>query len=244
MSLADVRDEFLARRAGRGDDAAFVELARRYRGLLGTAARYWSAGLDEDDLRQAALIGLYFACRSFDPVHGCRFAGWAQRCVRQAILNAIRWAHGRRQRVLTQALHDDDEDEFWQLEHRVAAPAGSDPAVVVALRDELRERVHASRRRVDRRRRYSDEQISRALALITDGKTLKEAGWAVGAPANQVSRWVRRAGRERRAGRHYYSQAEIDHALALVHAGASLRQAGAAVGATGPTVLKWLRKAA
>jgi RNA polymerase sigma factor (sigma-70 family) len=245
MSLSDVRDEFLTARAARGDEVAFAELARRYRGLLGTAVRYQSAGLDSDDLCQAALIGLYFACRSFDPAHGCRFAGWAQRCVRQAILNALRWAHGRRQLVLTDALYDgEDDDATRQLEERAAAPAGSDPAVVVALRDELRERVHASRGCLDRRRRYSDEQVSRALALIAAGKTLKQAGWAVGAPPGHVARWVRRAGQRRRAGRRRYSQTEIDHALALVHAGASLRQAGAAVGATNVTVLRWLRKAA
>jgi RNA polymerase sigma factor (sigma-70 family) len=243
MSLARVRDEFLAARAARGDEVAFAELARRYRGLLGSATRYHAAGVDVDDLRQAALIGLYFACRSFDPRHGCRFAGWARRCVRQAILNALRWVSGRRQLVLTGALHD-GEDAAGQLEHRVAAPAGSDPAVVVALRAELGERVRASRHRVDRRRRYSDEQVRRALALIAAGKTLKQAGWAVGAPANMVSRWVRRAGQPRPAGRRRYSQSEIDHALALVHAGASLRHAGAAVGATNATVLRWLRKAA
>lgn len=243
MSLAHVRDEFLAGRAGRGDEAAFAELARRYRGLLGTAARYWSAGADAEDLRQAALIGLYFACRSFDPGRGCRFAGWARRCVRQAILDTLRWAGGRRQLVLTEALHD-GEEATRQLEHRVAAPAGSDPAVVVALRDELRERTLASRRRVDRRRRYSDEQVSRALALIADGKTLKQAGWAVGAPPGRVACWVRRAGQPRPAGRRRYSKTEIAHALALVQAGASLRQAGAAVGATNATVLRWLRKAA
>src|ERR687895_1113659 len=114
MSLAVVRDEFLAERAGRGDDAAFAELARRYRGLLGTATRYHSTGLDPDDLRQAALIGLHFACRTFDPGHGCRFAGWARRCVRQALCVALQRAYSRRQLVLTEALHDGD-DETSQL---------------------------------------------------------------------------------------------------------------------------------
>jgi len=243
MSLAHVRDEFLAGRAGRGDEAAFAELARRYRGLLGTAVPYRSAAIEPDDLRQEALIGLHFACRSFDPSRGCRFPGWARWCVQQAILGALQRAQGRRHRMLTDALHD-GEDATRQLEHRVAAPPGSNPAVVVALRDELRERVHASRRRVDRRRRYSDEQISGALALIADGKTLKEAGWAVGVPADRVACWVRRAGQPRPAGRRRYSQTEIAHALALVDAGASLRQAGAAVGATNATVLRWLRQAA
>jgi transposase-like protein len=120
---------------------------------------------------------------------------------------------------------------------------------VVELRDELRERAERAHRKAtapgcDLRRRYSDEEIARALELIAEGRTLKEAAFAVGAPRDRVACWVRRAGQPRPGGRRRYSQTEIAHALSRVQAGASLRQAGAAVGATGPTVLKWLRKAA
>lgn len=248
MSLLHVRDEFLAARARRGDEVAFAELARRYRRLIWAVSRYPPAGLEVEDLRQEALIGLFAACRTFEPARGIRFAGWARLCVRQAIFGALQKARSPKQLVLTHALHDGDE-ATRQLEHRVAAPAGTDPAVVVLLRDELRERAHAKRRRgrgsgVDRRRRYSDEQVSRALALIAQGKTLKETAWAVRAPTKRVARWVKRAGQPRVAGRRRYSQTEIAHAIALVRDGASLRQAGAAVGATNATVLRWLRKAA
>ena len=86
MSLVGVRDEFLASRAGSGDERAFAELARRYDGLLRTALRYRSVAIEPEDLHQEALIGLHFACRSFDRARGCRFASWAKRCVHQAIL--------------------------------------------------------------------------------------------------------------------------------------------------------------
>jgi hypothetical protein len=63
MSLERVRDEFLAARASRGDGAAFGELARRYRPLIVSAAAYPPPGLEFEDLRQEALLGLFEACR-------------------------------------------------------------------------------------------------------------------------------------------------------------------------------------
>jgi transposase len=123
------------------------------------------------------------------------------------------------------------------------AGAGSDPAVVIELRDELRERAQRGRGR-DLRRRYSDEQIDWALALVARGKTTKQAAHAVGAPRDAVCRWVKRAGRQRVGGRRYYTGGEISHALALVEGGASLRQAAAAVGASSASVLRWARQGA
>jgi len=150
--------------------------------------------------------------------------------------------------VLTDALRD-AEVPVRQLAERAAAPAGSDPAVVVVLRDELRERAKRAQRKAkaphgDLRRCYSDEQIAHALSLIAQGKTTKEAAFAVGAPRDRVDRWIRRAGVTRSSGRRCFTDSEIREAVGLVHDGATLRQAAAAVGATSPTVLRWVRDAA
>jgi hypothetical protein len=51
VSLAGVRDGFLAGRASRGDGAAFAELARRYRPLIVSASMYPPPGLEFEDLR-------------------------------------------------------------------------------------------------------------------------------------------------------------------------------------------------
>lgn len=241
MSLCGVSDAFLGRRAAEGDDIAFAELARRYRPLITRACRVPVRGVDVEDARQEALLGLLKACREHDPARGS-FAAFARVCVRSKVAHARVSARAGKHRILTDALRDGDEPTH-QLQERTAAGAGSDPAVVVELRDELRQRAQRRRRR-DLRRRYSDEQITGALALIAQGKTIKQAAHAVGAPCDAVNRWLKRAGQQRVAGRRYYSGGEISRALALVEGGASLRQAAAAVGASSASVLRWARQAA
>jgi hypothetical protein len=248
MSLATVSDVYLAGRASRGDAAAFAELARRYRRLLWAASNHPPAGLEPEDLRQEALLGLFRACRRSAALPGLWFPWLARRYVRWAVGQACAKAAARKHQVLTYA--ERDGDEVWeQLEQRAAAPEGSDPAVVVELRDQLRQHAQAHRapqaaRVPGRRRWFRDDEKAHALQLIADGHTLQQAGHAVGAHADTVGAWVKRAGQQRLAGRHFYTQAEIALALALVDAGVSLAKAGAAVGARDSTVLKWRRKAA
>ena len=254
MSLVNVRDEFLAARASRGDGAAFAELARRYRALIVSASMDPPPGVEFDDLRQEALIGLFAACRrkarNPDGPGLAGFAWFARRYVRWRVIKARTHARTRKHHVLSCATLKNQE--AWQrVELSAPAPAASDPAVVVQLRDELRELAKRPSlcalpgvRSDDGRRRYTNEQIDHALDLVKQGQTLQQAALAVGASEDQIGRWVKRAGVQRTAGRHYYSEAEKAHALALVESGASLVKAGAAVGATGPTVLRWRRQAA
>jgi hypothetical protein len=75
-----VSDEALAVRTAGGDGSAFEQLAQRYGSLL--CAATWEARdeLGRAEAHQAALIGLWNACRATDGVH--RFAGIARRRVR------------------------------------------------------------------------------------------------------------------------------------------------------------------
>jgi transposase-like protein len=247
MSLRGVSDGFLAARTAQGDSAAFGELARRYRPLILHVTRCREFGLEVEDARKEALVGLFEACVKHDRGRG-RFEGLASLRVRSRVRNARIDARRPSRRILTEAYRDGDEPTR-QLEERASAPEGSDPALVVELRDELRERAERAHRKAaapgrDLRRRYSDEQINRAVELIAEGKTPKEAAFALGVPQQRVLTWAKRAGQTGPALRRRFTTAEIDEALALVRGGASLRHAAAAVGTTGPTVLKWLRKAA
>ena len=244
MSLVAVSDGFLAGRAAAGDEAAFAELARRYRPLIGRLTLGPPAGVGVDDLRQEALLGLLDACRYYQPAKG-PFPALARINVRWRVNSARMAARAAKHRILSHAVRDGEDRMNW-LAERTPAPEGADPAVVVVLRDELRERAQRSRggRRPDRRRRYSDAQITHALTLIAAGKTLKQAAFAVGAPPGQVARRVKRAGQPRPGGRRCFPAAEIRHAVTLVDEGASLRQAATAVGASSASVLRWLRRAA
>lgn len=45
---------------------------------------------DDEDMKQEALIGLWRACRAFDPEKGCEFSTLAFPCIKNAILQALR----------------------------------------------------------------------------------------------------------------------------------------------------------
>jgi DNA-directed RNA polymerase specialized sigma24 family protein len=243
MSLCTVSDAFLAARVRAGDEAAFVELARRYRPLIFRVAAGPPAGVDGDDLRQAGLLGLHAACAAYEPGRG-PFAAFARRGVRWHVACARQAARRHKHGVLSHALHD-GEEPLQRVVERLRAPEGSDPARVVELRDELRHRAQAERRaRLQRRRRgYTVEQVEQALEMIAAGDTVKQVALAFGAPRKTVHHWLKSAGISPVAGRRQFSQAEIEHALDLLDAGASQREAGAAVGASPSTVMNWVRKA-
>jgi hypothetical protein len=199
MSLRSLSDAALASRAAAGDDVTFSELARRNGWLLRRTTRQVAFGMTLEDQRQEALIGLFEACRAFDPAKGS-FAAIATTCVRRAVWNARLKACAGKQRILTEALGLDhrDRDELTIAE-RVPARDADDPALVLELREKLRELAATGERRIERRaparprRRYTDTEISVALSLVAEGKTLREAGAAVGAAHGTVLRWLHNA---------------------------------------------------
>ena len=203
IRLGSLTDEALAVRARAGDERAFEELVCRYQRVMGAAMRRPGFGMGWEDESQEALIGLLKACRSYRPDRG-RFASLAAVCIRNRIWNARTRGRLARHRIVSEAVG---------LDHRLGDVGGSlrdvlsmgdrdDPAVIVELREELarlavegeRRPVPAPRRRPSRsQRRYSDRERSTVLALVADGKTLREAGAAVGARHTTVLRWLRKA---------------------------------------------------
>src|SRR3954466_2922158 len=133
MTLITISDNFLAARAAAGDDAAFAELARRFRPLIGKTTILPPAGVDVEDLRQEALLGLFETCQRHDPRRGA-FASLARCNVRQRGIAASKRARTVKHRLLTEAAHDGEDPKRW-LTARLAAPAGTDPARVLELRD-------------------------------------------------------------------------------------------------------------
>lgn len=74
--LHDLEGFRLARRSS--DDGLRDGLVRRHKGLAEVmAARYVGRGIDQDDLRQVAMIGLLKAVDRFDPDHGTAFSTFA-----------------------------------------------------------------------------------------------------------------------------------------------------------------------
>jgi hypothetical protein len=193
-----------------GDGQAFAELAHRYREMIGFTTRNPAEGQEIDDERQEALMALLEACRLYNAARGS-FSAIATVRVRSRVWNARPRARSGRNRILTDALRlerraVDEDDSDATLADTIADREGTDPARVIELREELRERVIGRREdcRAKRRahhmatytphpreRRGRDDPAA-ALALVAEGKTTRQAGAAVGVSSMTVSRWSRR----------------------------------------------------
>ena len=86
-------DEALCSLAASGDRIAEEALVMRYNRLGRVCARpYFLAGGDSEDLIQEGMVGLLNAIREYDPGKGSSFRTYAETCIRNRILSAIRAA--------------------------------------------------------------------------------------------------------------------------------------------------------
>ena len=91
--LSQLNDEELWRLTVSGDARAEEELIERYTRLVRICARpYFLAGGDSEDLTQEGLMGLLNAMRSYEPDSGTPFRPFAEVCIRNRILEAVRSA--------------------------------------------------------------------------------------------------------------------------------------------------------
>ena len=83
----------LAAEAQAGDALAEETLIRNYAGIVYKKARaYFMAGADAEDVVQEGMIGLLKAVRSYDADKKASFGTYAERCVTNQIISAIRSA--------------------------------------------------------------------------------------------------------------------------------------------------------
>ena len=91
--LEQMSDEALCTALQNGTSAAGDILAHRYRKLVRCCAHpYFLAGGDSEDLIQEGMVGLLNAIREYDPGKGSSFRTYAETCIRNRILSAIRAA--------------------------------------------------------------------------------------------------------------------------------------------------------
>jgi len=83
----------LSAEAQAGDALAEETLIRNYAGIVYKKARvYFMAGADAEDVVQEGMIGLLKAVRSYDADKNASFGTFAERCVTNQIISAIRSA--------------------------------------------------------------------------------------------------------------------------------------------------------
>ena len=93
MDLITLSDQELQQQAVSGDRKAEEMLAGRYLQLVRACARpFFLVGGDSEDLTQEGMFGLLSAIRQYDPSHGASFQTYAEHCIKNRILSAIRSA--------------------------------------------------------------------------------------------------------------------------------------------------------
>ena len=91
--LAQLNDEALQQMASEGDARAEEELIERYTRVVRICARpYFLAGGDSEDLTQEGLMGLLAAVRGYSGASGSLFRAYAEVCIRNRIVQAVRSA--------------------------------------------------------------------------------------------------------------------------------------------------------
>lgn len=91
-SLSEMSDNELIRLSNTNDQEAFACLLGRYGSMMHTKAVAKSrlCGCDVDDLSQEAAIGLFSAVRNYDESKGVEFRTYAEVCVENVLISAVR----------------------------------------------------------------------------------------------------------------------------------------------------------
>jgi len=119
--LDSMTDEQLAIQAQNGSDQAAGCLIARYLPMAAArAAGFFGPGLEQDDLVQEGLLGLWSAVKSYDPQRGASFSTFAAQCVVNRISSAVRTALSPRQAPLRDymSISQDQDGQAMQLPNR------------------------------------------------------------------------------------------------------------------------------
>jgi RNA polymerase sporulation-specific sigma factor len=117
-------DEQLACQAQNGSDQAAGCLIARYLPMAtARASGFFGPGLEQDDLIQEGLLGLWNAVKSYDPQRGASFSTFASYCVVNRISSAVRTALSPRQSPLRDYMSISQDEEGQAVE----LPDGEDP---------------------------------------------------------------------------------------------------------------------
>lgn len=183
----------LAARAG--DERAFEQLLDSCRGMLhAIAGDFYAPGSDQDDLRQAAAIGLVQAVRDWRPEQSVTFRSFLHLCARRQVITAV---------ITARRMKHDPLNEGVSFEFPVADDAGHQLLLGDTLPDR-REDAHASlvaRETLalvfDAIRNDLTELERDVLIRFVNGATLDEIEAAVTATTGRVSTALHPDGRPR-----------------------------------------------
>ena len=184
-------DEALCRRAADGSREAEEALVRRYSGLVRSCARpHFLAGGDSEDLIQEGMFGLIRAIREYDGAKAASFRTFAEVCIRNRLISALRAASRDKHSPLNQSVpldtpfFDGNSYPFGALR-----ASSADPEELIIDRDRVAEALESTRKQLS-------EFEAKILGLYLDGLSCQEIAKAVGKSPKSVDNAVQRVRRK------------------------------------------------
>lgn len=179
-----VSDDELWAAASEGDFSAEEELVTRYTRLVRMCARpFFLAGGDSDDLIQEGMMGLLSAVRKYDPERKASFKTYAEICIRNRILDAIKSAERNKNRPLNDyvPLQSPQLDEtFTTVAYDIRDP--EEYVIANESAEEIKDRLYGSLSRFERT----------VLDCYLSGMSYSEMAAYVGKPVKSVDNAVQR----------------------------------------------------
>jgi len=188
----DPSDEVLCAQVASGDRIAEEMLAMRYTRLVRVCARpYFLAGGDSEDLIQEGMVGLLFAIREYQPDRGVSFRTFAETCIRNRLLSAIKAATRDKHTPLNNYVSFEAPSFDGNADYATFLPPSeqSDPEELIINREAYMERAN---RLKDQLSGFEAE----ILGLYLKGLSYTEIAAHVNRPPKSVDNAVQRIRRK------------------------------------------------
>ena len=190
-TTADYSDAQLAAFAKSGDRSAEETLVLRYTRLVRACARpLFLMGGDSEDLVQEGMLGLLAAIREFDSDRGVTFYAYAEVCIRNRLLSAVKAASRDKHTPLNSSVPLDTAlFDSTDCDERGTIDQQGNPEALFIHREDMQERMNQI---------YS--QLSpletRILQLFLSGLSYSEIASKVNRPSKSVDNAVQRIRRK------------------------------------------------
>ena len=184
-------DNQLQKLASEGERDAEEALVRRYMKLVKAFARpFFLAGGDSWDVVQEGMLGLISAVRQFDPENGATFRTFAEQCIKNRIISAIRSASRLKHLPLNDGL------SLEQLSEDASVPFAAIPAFAQPSPEELVLARESKEELYSAFRENLSKLEIKVLDLYLDGLSYQDIARRLGKDTKSVDNAVQRIRRK------------------------------------------------